>query len=180
MVFLRGTLRLGAAAMLLLAAACGSMSAIKSNKSPSYAGGIKRLFGEADLGTALTYKMSGDEPDVFASTFAKALTACGTQTELHLEDVLDLKEDTGQRVRQFGPDAVLQIKVRSMSTATKGGTIAGFVLSLFDMKSRSVVWKAELTFVPLSSAGAALAASIIGQMKQDGLIDASCVVPEAS
>lgn len=173
-------LRLGGAAMVLLLAACASMSAIKSNKSPAYAGGIKRLFVEADLGNVLTYKMGGDQPGVFASTFVQALTTCGIPTEVHLKDVLDLKEDTSRRVKQFEPDAVLQINWRSMTSGARTGTDAVFVLSLFDVKSKSVVWKAELTFVPLASAGMALAAVIIAQMKQDGLIDASCAVREAS
>lgn len=50
------------------------------------------------------------------------------------------------------------------------------LLSPVYMKSRSVVRKAN--FQTRWSAGVALAGLIIGQMKKDGVIDASCPVPE--
>jgi len=173
------TSRLSVAALMLLSAACASSSTVKSNKLASYAGGIKRLFVEASLGTALLNKASGDETAVFTSTLVDTLAKCGTQTQVHLKDALDLNNDAGQLIRQFNPDSILNVTWQSEKSGSNVPVSTVYILSLVDIKSKAVVWKAEVDFVSRWQAGVTLAGSVIGQMKQDGLIDASCTVPAA-
>jgi hypothetical protein len=172
-------MRFGAALLALLLASCASSSEVKSNKLASYTGQVKRLFVDADLGNALGKKQDGDQTEVFTSTLTNTLNSCGTQTEIHVKDPLDLTNNAGSLIKQFNPDSILQLTWKS---ARSGGNMAPetvYVLSLFDIASKKVVWKAEVDFESRWSAGTVFAGSIIGRMKQDGLISASCPVPAA-
>ena len=170
-------LKFGAAAIALLLAGCASSSVVKSNKLAGYNGEVKRMFVEASLGTALLNKASGDETAVFTSTMNNVLNSCGTQIQIHLKDPLDLNDKPGELIKQFGPDSILQITWQNERTGTNVPTTTVYGLSLFDVKAKKIVWKAQVEFTSRWSAGTVLASSILDKMKQDGLIDASCVIP---
>jgi hypothetical protein len=174
----KGAQRLGGLAIFLLLTACTSTSVIRANKSDSYKGETKRLFIEASLGNALLNKASGDETAIFTSTLINTLSKCGTQADIHFKNSLELPDSVGQRIKRFSPDSLLQITWQKETR--QGSSIqlysTNYILTLIDIKSRSVVWKAELDFVSRWSAGVTLAGSIIDQMRQDGLISASCAV----
>lgn len=172
-------MRFGAAATALLLASCSSSSEVKSNKLTSYTGQVKRMFVEASLGKALLNKASGDETAVFTSTMTNTLNSCGTQTTIHLKDSLDLGNTSGNLIKQFNPDSILQITWQSERSGGNVAPVIVYLLSLFDVASKKVVWKAEVDFTSRWSAGTVLAGSILDRMKQDGLISASCAVPAA-
>jgi hypothetical protein len=172
-------LRLGSVVAIVALAGCVSNATIRSNKMASYAGGIHKLYIDADYGGALL--SATDQERKFVAEMTGTLASCGTETNIREHDPLEMQADAFARVRQFGPDAITTMGWHS-KTALAGGALAGTVqniiyeLGLLDVKTHQVVWKAEVNFAPRGDSGVILADTILGKMKADGLISASCAV----
>ncbi len=173
MTFTRSILRFSSIVALSLLAACSSAT-VASNKSPSYAGGFKRLFIEANLGTALGKKRD-DAENQFKSALTDGFAKCGIVVQIHQKNPVSLDpNETKELVGQFHPDSVLEFGWQSEDGY---GNFATYLLALYDVQGRTVVWKAQISLKLLWSSGTVLAATTINQMKKDGLIDLSCMAP---
>lgn len=161
------------AALVFLITGCTSTGTIDSNKSDSYNGKVKRLFIVGKLGDTLSIGF-GNEYASFSTTMTSTLIFCGTQSQYFVQDPLSFDQIMNQNIRAFKPDSILYIR-----WDTYGGYgIGTYFLQLIDTTTMTPVWKATINFQgKAGDAGVALAAIIIGRMKQDGLIDASCAVP---
>jgi hypothetical protein len=169
----------GAGALMLLLAACmTSTGTINSNKSEVYASTTRKLFIVGNMGSSLIVPR-GNENGLFSSTMSDTLASCGTQTEYFAPDPLAIKDVAGERIRKFGPDAILTINWQSERSGNYVHDIV-FLLQLLDVKSNAVVWKASINFSQHWNPAVTLAGIIIGRMKQDGLIDASCTIPHVT
>lgn len=145
-----------------------------SKKADAYAGDPKRLLVVASFGGALTGRVDGDQVAAFNATFVDALRKCGTESEIQVKNAIFLGDDVQQRVRQFRPDSILEINWQN-AVQNRGITISAvYAVTLTDLKSKAIVWKAGVDFQSRWEAGKTLAQTILTRMKQDGIIDASC------
>ncbi|MDG3440584.1 hypothetical protein [Nitrospirillum amazonense] len=165
-------------AALLGICGCTSSSTSQSSKSPQYTAALTKLFVITNMGNGLRTTF-GDETDDFITLTKASLDSCGVKAEFHTRDPLALKDTLPQQVAQFGPDAVLEL---SWSKDVSGRTthVIDYTANLYDPKSRSVVWTATITLNQHYKAGAEMAGTLIGQMKKDALLGASCQAPKAS
>ena len=171
--------RVGAGALVLLLTACmASTGTINSNKSETYAGTTKKLLIVANMGNSLVIPR-GNENGLFSSTMSDTLARCGTQTEYFAPNPIAIKDVAGEHIRAFGPDSILTINWQSERSGQYVHDIV-YLVQLVDVKSKAVVWKASVNFSQHWNPAVTLAGIIIGRMKQDGLIDASCTVPQVT
>ncbi len=170
-------LRFGIAGVLLLLAACATAT-VTSNKATSYNGTVRRLLIDANFGTAGGI---GHEAEQFKSDVMDALGKCGTEVHIHEKNALSLNNnEVNDLIRQYHADSVLELAWQSVTTNRGSAIGAVYLLTLYDLKSRQAVWKAQVTLqqdLIAKGMGDKFASATIGQMKKDGLIDSACPTP---
>ncbi|MDZ5646561.1 hypothetical protein [Nitrospirillum sp. BR 11828] len=168
-----------ATVVLLAVGGCTSSSTTQSSKSPQYTATLTKLFVITNMGNGLRTTF-GDETDDFIALSKSSLDSCGIKSEFHTrDDKLALKDTLSQQIAQFGPDAVLELSW-TKDVSGRATHVVNYTANLYDPKSRSVVWTATITLNQHYKAGAEMASALIGQMKKDAVLGASCQTPKAS
>lgn len=165
------------AALLFSISGCTSTSTVESNKSPQYVANIHKLFIAANLGMTL-YTSEGNETDAFLNGVSRSLAECGIQSASYAKIPQAQNDPTPQRIAEFAPDTILTITWVKESKGTNGHII-DYLASLYDAQSKSVVWKANITLTQYFKASEELSGALVGRMKKDALISATCAGPSA-
>jgi len=167
---------LGLVAAGLSGCAHPSQVGITSNKLNAYHADIKRLLVLTDLGKAIQTR-GGDQEAAFTSAFTASLGTCGIDVKVQKHDPLALQDETKQAVQNFAPDTFLSIGWKTEQSVNTVAVQTVLVGSMIDLKTKRLVWKAEINFVPASNAGQTLAASIIDRLKLETILGSSCPTP---
>jgi hypothetical protein len=160
-----------------LSACVNSSAEFSSNKLSNYNGSIKRLLVYADIGDILKNKVDGDEELIFADKLIESLRGCAIAAEYHAKNRIALQDERGSLIGAFAADAFLDIQLESATKSNKEATKAVYILSLSDVSTKRLVWKAQLNFVSAWYGGETLAAALINKLKADSMISQSCVAP---
>ena len=153
-----------------------SQVGMTSTKLNAYNANIKRLLVVTEIGETLKYRV-GDPEAVFQSNVMDALGKCGIVTQFHKHDPLALQNEEQLAVKSFSPDTVMTLTWKSSQTLNGIPMSSVLMGSIIDMNTKRQVWKAEINFVPAYYSGETLAASIVNQLKQQAILDASCPTP---
>jgi len=163
------------ATCLALSACVNSTAAINSNKLATYRGDVRKLLVVADHGDIAKYMKGGD--DLIKETMESTLNACGVITEYHSKNPIAVINETAAWSATFRPEAILEIQWKSERTV--GVVVAGgeYMVSLYDLQSKTTPWKATMTFSTAGYAAQTFVGTLVGQMKADGVINEKCVPP---
>lgn len=169
-----------------------SVASFRSSiKSPAYKEGITRLVVFADLGE-ITLK---DQTwQAFSAETTNSLHSCGIEVsfrhmgtnprQLSLEDPKPLDLENLSR-SDFRPDAILEMRWVSVINTGQDrdwhglpGEKIGFELILRDIKSRQLIWTAQMDYILRDYVAENLAAALISRLKADKVIGNDCIVPQ--
>jgi hypothetical protein len=155
-----------------LAACVGSKATIQSNKAPDYHPQIKRLLLVTDLGLTPINRPDGDEEANFEAAVTESLSQCGITVQFRRHDALDLQNGDQRAIQTFAPDTLLTLAPKATGAGRK--IYAGTII---DMAAKKPVWRSELDIQFAWFAGKTLAGSLIGRLKEDGILASSCPTP---
>jgi hypothetical protein len=160
-------------AMLGLLAGCTTPTVeITSNKAPEYAREPRKMFVVSAMGDEL----GANGTATFNAALTHALSQCGVAAEVFVRSPVALDNKAEQELaKSFGPDTVLTLAPTNKTLDARNGAVlaVAYGVTLLDAPNRAV-WKAEaridLKYQARDRAGEILAANLMGQLKQDGIL----------
>lgn len=159
---------------------CGTSAEMKSAKSASYNDKPKRLLILANLGAAFQKNWAlGTPGEALRARSTQSLAACGVTSNFEPVDPASIQPTIDRMLPQFAPDAVIVAQWTTQQTNNVGLIKANYHLEMTDVKTKAVVWKANMEFaLGETDFGeqrvTVFLKTLIDKLKADDILPANC------